>query len=293
MALQKRGLGRGLDALLTDNTIEETESATGITTIRVYDIEPNRNQPRRSFDQESLEELAASITQHGLIQPIVVRKKSNGFYEIIAGERRWRASKMAGLNEVPVIVKELSDRDAAFLSMVENLQREDLNPVEEAKGYKTLIENYDLTQEEAAVKVGKSRTNVANILRLLKLPDSILSFVENGQLSYGHARTLIPLLSVFSESEIKKQAAYIIDKQLSVRETEALVKNLLTEKPKKIEGNPVRQSYFKELENKVSNNLGRKVKLSNNSLTISYKSSEDLEQLLISICGNEILNNEE
>jgi ParB family chromosome partitioning protein len=196
----KKGLGRGLDALLYDNTVESSHS--GIAMLKLSDIEPNREQARKYFDETALGELADSILLHGLVQPIVVRKKPNGFYEIIAGERRWRACKMAGLSEVPAVVKDVSDLNASELSLIENLQRENLNPVEEANGYRDLIENYGLTQEEAAKRVGKSRVAVTNILRILKLPEDVLALVKNNELSYGHARALLPLCNNMNDNEI-------------------------------------------------------------------------------------------
>ena len=293
MAAQKKGLGRGLEALLADNAIEEVTQASEVGKLKIYEIEPNRNQPRRSFDATALEELAASIGEHGLIQPIVVRKKDNGYYEIVAGERRWRASKMAGLGEVPVVIKELSDKDAAFLSMVENLQREDLNPVEEAKGYKALIDNFGLTQEEAASKVGKSRANVTNILRLLKLPAGILELVESGRLSYGHARALLPLVAALGDEEATIQAKKVVDRQLSVRETEIHVKTLCTPDAKKDETeDKVKRSYYNELERRASERFGRRIKLNENTLSIPYKDSDDLELLLSSLCGKEMFYDE-
>ena len=221
--MAKKGLGRGLDALLADNEIES--SSGGVTVLRLTEIEPTR----KVFDPSALEELASSITQHGLIQPLVVRRKPNGFYEIIAGERRWRASKMAGLTEVPVIIKEIDDETAALLSLIENLQREDLNPVEEANGYKELMDSFGFTQEEAARKVGKSRTAVANLLRILNLPDSILQLVTDGALSYGHSRTLLPLLEHYDEEKLFETANNVAESGISVRETEKLVKRLLSE----------------------------------------------------------------
>ena len=288
MAFKKKGLGRGLEALLADNDtfVSAINEANKKETLKIYEIEPNRNQPRKNFDVTALEDLASSIATHGIIQPIIVRKKVNGFYEIVAGERRWRAAKMAGLVEVPVIIRELTDQDTALLAVVENLQREDLNPVEEARGYRSLIENFGLTQEEAAAKVSKSRANVTNMLRLLKLPDSVLTFVEQGKLSYGHARALIPLGTILNESELIKQATYIVDKQLSVRDTEQLVKNLSTPKIT-IPPSKVKQSYFVELERKASERFGRRIKLTEKALTIPYTNSEDLERILTSICGKE------
>ena len=195
--MAKKGLGRGLSALMDDNLTQLPESEQAgdgrLMKLRISDIEPNRKQPRKRFDENALMELADSIGTHGLLEPIAVRKKENGFYEIIAGERRWRAARMAGLGEIPAIVREIGDEEAALLALIENLQREDLNPVEEALGYKDLMERYALTQEEAAKRVGKARASVANLLRILRLPKDVLAMVEEGRLSFGHARTLLPL----------------------------------------------------------------------------------------------------
>lgn len=285
----KKGLGRGLDALLYDNTIESSHS--GITMLKLLDVEPNHEQARKSFDETALSELADSILLHGLVQPIVVRKKSNGFYEIIAGERRWRACKMAGLNEIPAIVKDVNDLAASELSLIENLQRENLNAVEEANGYRDLIENFGLTQEDAAKRVGKSRTAVANILRILKLPPDVLKLVESDELSYGHARALIPLCGVMNESDLLNQAKQIVKNGLSVRDTENLVRILLENKKMPVEQSLIKKSYYKQLESKISSTLGRRVQIKQTPdgkghLSLAYSSSEDLEQLLKSICGN-------
>lgn len=291
MALKKKGLGRGLDALLSDNSIENNGGeGSGVTLVRVMDIEPNPKQARRVFDREALEELAESISRHGILQPIAVRSKPNGFYEIIAGERRWRACKMLGLTEVPVIVKEVSEGDAAELSLIENLQRENLNPVEEANGYKSLTEAYGLTQEEAAARVGKSRTAVANIMRILKLPGAVLGLVEDGSLSYGHARTLLPLCDKLADAELLANAQLIIREGLSVRQTEQLVKSLLTvkEPPQR---DKVADSYYKQIEKRASHVIGRRVAISRDGkgggkLSLAYSSSDDLERLLKDICGS-------
>lgn len=293
MALKKKGLGRGLDALLSDNRIEDAgaENASGVTMLRTADIEPNPKQARRRFDKEGLEELAESIRIHGLLQPIAVTPKDGGFYEIIAGERRWRACKLAGVTEVPVIIKEVSAQSAAELSLIENLQRENLNPVEEAGGYKALIEEFGLTQEEAADRVGKSRSAVANLLRILKLPETVLALVEEGALSYGHARTLLPLCDRLDKETLLSKARQIIDGKLSVRETEKLVKAMLEPKPvEPKKENPVENSYYKQLENRVSSSLGRRVAINRKAgkLTLSYSSNEDLEVLLKALCGDGI-----
>ncbi|HOJ48773.1 MAG TPA: ParB/RepB/Spo0J family partition protein [Bacillota bacterium] len=285
----KKGLGRGLDALLYDNTVESSNG--GITMLKISDIEPNREQARKTFDETALSELADSILLHGLVQPIVVRKKENGFYEIIAGERRWRACKMAGLSEIPAIVKDVGDLNASELSLIENLQRENLNPVEEANGYRELIEKYGLTQEEAAKRVGKSRVAVANLLRILKLPQAVLTLVEKNELSYGHARALIPLCDHMSDDEILAHAKKIASSGMSVRDTERLAKNLLENK-KAInkEESIIEKSYYKALENKASSALGRRVAIKQSSdgkgsVQLAYSSSDDLEQLLKKLCG--------
>lgn len=280
----KRGLGRGLDALLADNDYGSA-AGSGVTQLRISDIEPNPAQARRKFDPEPLAELAESIREHGIIQPIIVRENGNGFYGIIAGERRWRAARMAGLTEVPVIIKDTDDEKAAVLSLIENLQREDLNPVEEACGYRDLIEGCGLTQEDAAKKVGKSRAEVSNVLRLLKLPDCVLSLVRDGKLSYGHARALLPLTELLTEQALLAHANGIISNGLSVRETEKLVKSVLenrgrSEKPK------AEKSYYRTLESRVSEQIGRRVTISGNRLSLAYSGSEDLEALIKSLCGN-------
>lgn len=292
MALKKKGLGRGLDALLSDNRIEDGGGeGGGVTMLRTADIEPNPNQARRVFDKGALEELAESIRLHGLLQPIAVTPKEGGFYEIIAGERRWRACKIAGVTEVPVIIKEVSAQNAAELSLIENLQRENLNPVEEARGYKALIEDFGLTQEAAADRVGKSRPAVANLLRILRLPMGVLSLVETGELSYGHVRALIPLSDKLSETELVAKAKGIAAAGLSVRETEKTVKAMLEAKPviSKKE-NPVENSYYKQLENRVSTSLGRRVAINRKAgkLTLSYSGSDDLENLIKALCGDGI-----
>ena len=215
------GLGRGIEAIFLDNSAEENG---GVTMLRLSEIEPNPDQPRRDFDPEALSQLAESIATHGLIQPIIVRSASGGeLYQIIAGERRWRASKMAGLSEVPVIIMELDDQKAAQIAIIENVQRENLNAIEEAMAYRSLIEDYGMTQEELSKQIGKSRSAVANILRLLDLPDEVMALVKEGSLSAGHARTLLGLKN---PARINGAANTVVTKNLSVRETEALVKKL-------------------------------------------------------------------
>ena len=244
MAAKKGGLGRGLDALLVDNSIENTSSSSAVK-LKLNEIEPNKNQPRKYFDDEALSELAASIEKHGVIQPLLVRPLPGGTYQLVAGERRWRASRMAGLTEVPVVIKELSDADASALALIENLQREDLDPIEEAEGYKYLMETYGVTQEEAAQRVGKSRSAVANLMRLLALPKDVLELVRSKTLSAGHARTLLPLEDAALISQFAKE---VIEKGLSVRETEKWVKDFL--KPKKpAKPTAEKDKYFTEVEN--------------------------------------------
>jgi ParB family chromosome partitioning protein len=292
-----KGLGRGLDALLADNDITEKEQ-NGVTILKISDIEPNRGQARKQFDETAVLELADSIGKHGILQPIAVRKKANGYYEIIAGERRWRASKIAGLNEIPALVKEIDDRTASELSLIENLQRENLNAVEEALGYRDLMDKFGLTQEEAAERVGKSRASVANILRLLKLPKSVLSLIENDSLSYGHARALIPLTSQLDEDSILEHAEYIVKCALSVRQTEQYVKNVLNggKKNPLNNSNNVSNAYYKKIENDMSEVLGRKANIKqdsngNGKITLAFSGSDDLEDLIKQLCGDIFFEN--
>lgn len=294
--MAKKGLGRGLSALISDNQAELPESEAtqdgSLLKLHLSDIEPNRKQPRKRFDEAALMELADSISAHGLLEPIVVRKKENGYFEIIAGERRWRAARMAGLNELPAIIRELDDEEAALLALIENLQREDLNPVEEAMGYRDLIDTYSLTQEEAAKRVGKSRAAVANLLRILKHPNAVLALVENGRLSYGHARALLPLAEQLEEDELLATAEKVIEEEQSVRQTEALVKKLLSDAPEQdaVKKDPVQTEYFRRLERRISDSAGRKAAIKRESdgsgkLLLSFSSSEDLEELIKALCG--------
>lgn len=280
MAPKKSGLGRGLSSLLADNSLEETSGAQPVK-LNLMDIEPNKEQARKIFDEAALSELADSIAQHGVLQPLLVRPMIGGGYQLVAGERRWRASRIAGLTQVPVIIKELSDKDAAVISLIENLQREDLNPVEEAVGFASLIKDFNLTQEEAAAKVGKSRPAVANALRLLKLPEKVLNLVRENKLSAGHARTLAALED---EKLIISTAEMIIEKNLSVRETEKLVKALTAEKKEK-KKTSARNSFFDEVELSLNSSLGRKAKVitkngkENGTLEIAFFDKEDLARI--------------
>lgn len=276
----KKGLGKGLDALFEENTYD-IESG-GVSEVRISDVEPDKNQPRREFEPGALEELAESIKQHGVISPIVVCKTEGDRYRIIAGERRWRASKLAGLEKIPVIVKDYSPEQLAEISLVENLQREDLNPLEEAFGYKNLMDNYSLTQEQVAAKVSKSRSAVANAIRLLALPEQVLDFVKTGELSAGHARTL---LSLSDPDQMLDAANRIISDDLSVRQTEELIKRMKTEK---IPAKPLDSEVLlalSELESRARTGTGNKVKIkhthkNNGKIEIFYNSTAELEKLI-------------
>ncbi len=274
----QKGLGKGLGALFVE---PEAPSGEQKTTLPIQKLEPNRNQPRQDFDEVALQELADSISQHGLIQPIAVRPLDGGYYQIIAGERRWRASRLAGLKEVPVNIIEADDKTAAELTLIENLQREDLSPMEEARGYEALISQYGLSQEDAAKSVGKSRPAVTNALRLLKLPKSIVSLIEDGSLSAGHGRAL---LSLGSEEAQKQAAQKIISSGLSVRQTESLVKSMMKEKPEKAPADILKVDYYKECETSLTRSLGRKVTISHGKnkgkFTLEYYGQEDLQALI-------------
>ena len=277
---QNKGLGTGLGALFGNDNFEEEESE--LLHLPITKVEPRLEQPRNYFDEEALQELSESILQYGLIQPITVRKLDSGYYQIIAGERRWRASRLAGLTEVPVRVIEADDRRTAELALVENLQREDLNPIEEAKGYKTLIEVYGLTQEEAAKSVGRSRPAITNSMRLLNLSESVMEMVEKGSLSAGHARALIP---ISDEAQQLAAAQEVIEKGYSVRRTEQLAAKL-TRAPKeeKEEKSGINVDYAAEVANRLSLSLGRKVKLIDGKKTgkieLEFYGADDREALI-------------
>ena len=282
-AKEKKGLGMGLDALFAANHYDD-EAEAELLIVPIEKVEPREDQPRQSFDPEALQELAGSITQYGLIQPITVRKLPSGYYQIIAGERRWRASRMAGLNEVPVRVLEADDRRTAELALVENLQREDLNPIEEARGYRSLMHDYGLTQEETARSVGRSRPAVANSLRLLSLSDPVLSLVEKGELSAGHARALIPIESETAQFEAAQE---VIRKSLSVRKTERMAARLcrpVPEEPEPPVENDIRVDYEAELAEELGKKLGRKVRLveknGSGRIELAFYGAEDRERLI-------------
>ena len=280
MPKEKKGLGIGLDALFGVEEPEESE----LQSVPIAKVEPRLDQPREIFDEQSLQELADSIAQYGLIQPITVRRLDSGYYQIIAGERRWRAARLAGLSEVPVRVIEADDRRTAELALVENLQREDLNPIEEARGYRALIDEYGLTQEEAAKSVGRSRPAVANAMRLLSLCPAVLKMVEEGQLSAGHARALVPILDDKLQTAAAKE---VVEKGLSVRQTEQLATRLLKEpkQPKPEDG--IKVDYAAEVANRLSQSLGRKVKLIDGKkigrIEIEFYGADDREALITAL----------
>ena len=278
MAVKKGGLGKGLGAIFMEN---ESEDSNSTVTLKISEIEPNRDQPRRDFDDKALAELADSVSQHGVLQPLLVRPIIGGGYQIVAGERRWRASRMAGLQEVPVVIRELSDHETMELALIENLQREDLNPIEEAIGYKHLMDKYDMTQEEVSRVVAKSRPTVANALRLLKLPENIIDLVSNGRISAGHARTL---LSFKNDQELDKAAKMVTTQDISVRDLEKIAKKANKSVQDSINTTERRLSYFDEVEIALKEHLARKVKINGNNkkgvLEIEFYGKEDLEEIV-------------
>lgn len=284
MAVKKRGgLGKGLDAIFIENEPEESSSNV---MLKISEIEPNKNQPRREFDDNALAELAESISQHGVLQPLLVRPIADGGYQIVAGERRWRASRMAGLTEVPVVIRELSDSETTELALIENLQREDLSPVEEALGYKQLMEEYDMSQDQVSKTVGKSRPAIANALRLLNLPDEILNLVNTAKISAGHGRTL---LSFKNPEDMLIWAKKCVTDDISVRELERIAKKSNQEfenrgKENKTTKKVKRLPYYDEVELSLNEHLGRKVSVSGDAenkgvLEIEFYSKDDLFEL--------------
>lgn len=283
-AKDRKGLGTGLEALFGANRLEDEPEAE-LLILPISKVEPRSEQPREYFDQQALQDLADSIAQFGLIQPVIARKLDSGYYQIIAGERRWRASRLAGLSEIPVRVIEADDRRTAELALVENLQREDLNPIEEAKGYKTLIEDYGLTQEEAAKSVGRSRPAISNALRLLSLGPEVMDLVERGELSAGHARALVSISDREKQLETAKQ---VLKRSLSVRRTEQLAGSILRQEQKELpaaagEGS-ITVDYAAEAAAELTKLLGRKVKLIEGKKTgrieLEFYGAEDREQLI-------------
>lgn len=278
MSTKQRGLGRGLGALIDD--FSASESTQTVTSLPLQKVEPNPNQPRHRFDEEELQALADSISEHGILQPLAVRKMEGGFYQIIAGERRWRAARLAGLQEVPVVVVEADDKTVMELALIENLQRQDLNPMEEAEGYRVLTEEYGLTQEEAAARVGKSRPAVANALRLLALPDEVRELVEKGELSAGHARAI---LSLPTKAKQKTAAQRILALRLSVRQAEAMCKRLAAEEKKPEPPKHTDVDYVVECEKALSRRLDRKVRIVNGKrkgrFELEFYGEDDLQRL--------------
>ncbi len=279
MAKKMSGLGKGLGALLGDEVMSAAQEEKSSLYLPISQVESCANQPRKLFDPDALADLADSIREHGIIQPLTVRKLQSGYYQIIAGERRWRAARMAGLSQVPAIVIEADDRKAMELAMIENLQREDLNPMEEAEGYQALMESYDMTQEEAAEAVGKSRSAVANALRLLKLCPPVRAMVEDGRLSAGHARALLTLSPALQETA----AGAILKSDLSVRQTELLVKKLTAEKKEKPTG-AISVNYAEEAARELGSSLGRGCRIvtgrKKGRVELEYYDMDDLNNLL-------------
>lgn len=280
MAMKKGGLGKGLEAIFAEN---DTENRNATITLKVSDIEPNRTQPRKEFNDAALSELADSISQHGILQPLLVRPIFGGGYQIVAGERRWRAARMAGISEVPAVIREMNDSEVMELALIENLQREDLNPLEEAQGYQCLIETYGLTQEETAKTVGKSRPTVTNALRLLNLPKEVLDMVNSGKISAGHARTL---LSFQNADAMRKAAKLAAEQGISVRELEKMGKKANEQEQMGVKApkEKTRVRYFDEVELALNEHLGRKVQVSGTKkrgvLQIEFYGESDLTELM-------------
>lgn len=284
MAVRKSGLGKGLDSLIPDHHLEEINETEnqGVVSVKISKVEPNREQPRKQFDEDSLLELSESIKQFGVLQPLLVLNK-NDYYEIIAGERRWRAAKIAGLKEIPVIIKDYSEQEIVEISLIENIQREDLNPIEEAMAYKRLLEDFHLKQDEIAEKVAKSRTAVTNSLRLLKLDEKVQEMLIDEMLTTGHARALLAITDTREQLELANR---IFEEKLSVRETEKLIKNLLNPKKKEeIKSDSAEDAVYEKLEDKMKGIIGTKVtinrrKKDKGKIEIEYYSQEELERII-------------
>lgn len=296
MSKKLSGLGRGIDAIFLENTVEEPENTGGPQTLKIAQLEPKGDQPRKYFDTEALSQLAESIAAHGVLQPILVRKMEDGRYQIIAGERRFRAAKMAGLNEVPVVIMDSGEQQAAQIALIENVQREDLNPLEEAAAYRSLATEYHLSQEEIARQIGKSRSAIANALRLLDLPEEVRPMLASGELSAGHARALLGLRTV---EDITTLAHTIVERGLSVRMTEEAVRKMnrrrtmlerAADDEEEESAAPV-VDYGRELERRVMKTIGRRVKLNTKRgkkcITFFYEDNEDLENFLRTVCGKD------
>ncbi len=288
-----RGQAKGLDALFKIQGQKSQESDSP-KKLRISELEPRKNQPRRVFDENTLNQLADSIKTNGVLQPILVTKQNNGFYSIIAGERRWRASKIAGLTEVPVIILDVDEKTIAEIALIENLQREDLNPIEEAAAYRSLMQDHDMTQDELSKRLGKSRSAIANSTRLLDLPNEVCDMVIDGKLSAGHARAL---LGLNQKEDILRAAEAVISRELTVRATEALVKTLNSAAKKPLieeKTEKLKVDYCADIEKRVEDVLGRHVKITDKGKTkkieITFASNEDLEELLKMICGDEFFD---
>lgn len=287
MAGRKGGLGKGLDALFVDNNT----TSTNVLTLRISEIEPNKGQPRRDFDEAALADLADSIREHGVIQPLLVRPMPAGTYQLIAGERRWRAARMAGLSEVPVVIRELDDMETMEIALIENLQREDLNAIEESLGYKALADQYNMTQEQIAKSVGKSRPVIANALRLLNLPQKVIEMVRRDELSVGHARAL---LALESKKEIVEMAERIVKQHLTVRDVERLVNaQKLSKEASEQKAKPlIRDTFYEELELAATQEIGRKVKIKQKKdkgkLEIEFFSKQDLSDIMEKLTGEKL-----
>jgi len=287
LAGRKGGLGKGLDALFVDNNT----TSTNVLTLRISEIEPNKGQPRRDFDEAALADLADSIREHGVIQPLLVRPMPAGTYQLIAGERRWRAARMAGLSEVPVVIRELDDMETMEIALIENLQREDLNAIEESLGYKALADQYNMTQEQIAKSVGKSRPVIANALRLLNLPQKVIEMVRRDELSVGHARSL---LALESKKEIVEMAERIVKQHLTVRDVERLVNaQKLSKEASEQKAKPlIRDTFYEELELAATQEIGRKVKIKQKKdkgkLEIEFFSKQDLSDIMEKLTGEKL-----
>lgn len=290
-AMKKGGLGRGIDTIFSDN--EKKTEDSGVSTVRISLVEPKAGQPRKNFDPEELQNLALSIAQYGIIQPITVRRVGD-MYSIIAGERRWRAARMAGLSEIPVVIMDADEQKSAEMALVENIQRENLNPIEEAEALDALMNEFGLTQDETAKKVGRSRSAVANLLRLLDLPEKLREYVISGTLSAGHAKAI---LSLDDKTKAEEAANIVISAGMSVRETEKLIKKM-NEKAKADAEAPAAPehgiNYTRELERKIEKATGRRIKIKENgnlsSISIGYTDHEDLEKLLSVLCGKDFID---
>lgn len=280
MAAKKGGLGKGFNSLFIENSVEDV-SVSNADKIKLIDIVTNREQPRKNFDEEALNDLAKSISKHGVLQPILVRPLQDGTYQIVAGERRWRASRIAGLTEIPAVVKEMTVEEAMAIALIENLQREDLNPIEESEGIQLLIDKYNLTQEEVSERLSKSRSAIANSLRLLKLPQKVKEYIGKNLISPGHAKCI---LALEDEEKIIEIADLIIKENLSVRETEALVKKLKSKSSSQKKQSKKRDIFYDEVELALSESLGRKIQIAavkdKGSIKIEFFDKEDLQKLI-------------